>query len=186
MSDMSRLAGYLFKKLLVGLGREDRSVEKQGILDNEELSLLHQLQKGGSCIVCGSKGTHIIEKCIHKIVKVERTSIWPWRKKTTYFDKRVVTVPFCLKHFLRAMFQEIFCIVLAIGIAAGISYSMYSEIGKDDTMFDLMLAVFIFIVYCFIFRFILRCFFVGFRCVWKIGPLKRLLELKWIKGEFKV
>ena len=179
----------------------NRYAETRSTLTDEEWRLLNQLRDGGPCVICGRKGTHVVGACIRKFVKVERSGTLFWKKDTHYFDRRSVVAPLCSEHYRKAKCSHIFSKIMRWTVplicflsAVGFSYSMlllkqcgYSIIPVDE---DATLALWFWIglVGFVILYKVLRSRVdkgITFESVWEYGPLKRLMELQWIKGDEK-
>lgn len=173
-------------RIFRALGPKDRYYETKSALTDEEKSLFDQLQKDAPCVVCGSKGTHVIKKHIHKIVKEKKKGFFLWRKKTASFDNRTVAVPLCLKHYLKSVLREILRILTITAVMSWLLYKLVATSKHEgDIVIAIIFLVMIFYFFVLIFR-LVAPYFLGFKCVWKTGPLKRLRELNWLDGKFKL
>lgn len=175
--------------------------ETQSILTDEEMRLLNQLRAGTPCVICGAKGTHAVEASICKFVTKVRTGALFWKKDTYYFDRRSVAAPLCSKHYFNAKCSRIvsktmrcvgylICILLAAmfsGLMLFLKQQGYCNciMPDDDTETVIVwfgLGWFGFTILYVTLLDSLHVKHVNSESVWKYGPLRRLVELQWIKS----
>ncbi len=160
-------------------------------LTDEEVKLFNILQKGGPCVICGAKGTHVVfEGRVGKTVKEDQSGAFFWKKTTTYLDTRAVHASLCSKHHFKAVFQNVLrkgIMLLAIPSAVLTSYLAFRLDGDGDRVAVAIGAFGIGIIglvvfglfFWFLADVVFYRYFPGKDVVWRSGPLQRLRALKW-------
>lgn len=166
--------------------------QMQAPLTDEESRLFNQLRLGSPCVICGREGTHAVDVWMFKFLRKERSGELFWKKDTHYYVKVSAVAPLCSWHYRLAKVSEMMCCVFSlIGViaAAALAYSMFLLKQKGHCILpvgDVATLIWWFIIGCVVFFGIMgflldKC--VTFESVWKYGPLKRLVELRWFKCE---
>jgi len=178
--------------------------EIQVVLTREETQLLNQLREGGPCVICGRKGAHVTEEVqICKFVNEVRSGSLFWKKNTHFFVRRSVVAPLCSRHYQEAKTEEkVGCMFVLAALLATVLFSclsmmlMYKQVGPGGDPVAVILWFVVgfvlwfvawFVVFAVLFVLIRLIFlrkldgYAKFESIWECGPLKRLLELNWIK-----
>jgi len=185
---------------------ENQYAEIQAVLTREETRLLNQLREGGPCVICGRKGAHVTEEVqICKFIKVVKSGSLFWKKNTHYFVRRSLVAPLCSRHYQEAEAQEkvenkLGCatVIFSVVGAALTSYLMLQLKRQGCCVIPVndALTVILWFVVGLILSFVVGVLlgvviqgiffheldgYAKFESIWECGPLKRLLELNWIK-----
>ena len=169
-----------------------RYTQVQAVLTDEESQLFNQLRLGAPCVICGREGTHAVDVWMFKFVGKVRSGDLFWKKDTHYYVKVSAVAPLCSKHYCLAEVSDMMCCVVSlIGVvaAAVFAYSMFLLKQNGHCILpvgDVATLIWWFIIGIVVFFVIMGLLLnlcVTFESVWKYGPLKRLVELRWFKCE---